>query len=294
MEELQKAAQAIAAGNKAEANLLLARVIKADPNNVEAWILLSESAATPQQAETFLKRALLVDPDNEDATARLAAHQGAPAAAAPAEPAAQAESPAPPQAAAITPAPPAEAEVPAEPAATEVPVAAEAIDMLPETEADTVEEAAAATPVMPVSKDPFDFEAQAEAKTLPPWLAGEEVYLASSEAAADAVEEPSAQPEVDVPDWLKEEPSETWLAENQAEEQGKVLREAGDGTPPPEATKKEPPGPAPAGVRPTPRKSAQKKKSSIPQGRTATILEAAIVIFTIAAFLLMIWYFFGQ
>ena len=290
MEELQKAAQAIAAGNKAEANLLLARVIKADPNNVEAWILLSESAATPQQAETFLKRALLVDPDNEAARARLAAHQGVPAATTPAEPVIQAESSAPPEAPAgeaapIAPAPPAEAEVPAE---------AEAAEIQPETEADSAEEAAAAIPVMPVSQDPFDFEAQAEAKTLPPWLVGEEMYLASSESAADAAAEPSTQPEVEVPDWLKEEPSETWLAENQAEEQGKVLSQAGDGTPPAEVTKKQPPGPAPAGVRPTPRKSASKKKSSIPQGRTATILEAAIVIFTIAAFLLMIWYFFGQ
>lgn len=287
MEELQKAAQAIAAGNKAEANLLLARVIKADPNNVEAWILLSESAATPQQAETFLKRALLVDPDNEAARARLAAHQGVPATTTLAEPVIQAESPTPPKAPAgeeapIAPAPPVEAEVPVE---AEAPA---------EAEADSAAEAATAVPIMPVSQDPFDFEAQAEAKTLPPWLVGEEMYLASSEAAVEAVAEPPIQPEVEVPDWLKEEPSETWLAENQAKEQGKVLWQAGDGTPPPETTKKQPPGPAPAGVRPTPRKSAPKKKSSIPQGKTATVLEAAIVIFTIAAFLLMIWYFFGQ
>ena len=54
MEELEKAAQAIAAGNHREAHLLLARVIKSHPDNVDAWLMLSQVPTETQFAGSAL------------------------------------------------------------------------------------------------------------------------------------------------------------------------------------------------------------------------------------------------
>lgn len=72
MEQLARAAAAIEAGNMSEAHVLLAQAIKANPNDVDAWLLLSQTAGSVEQKKTFLKRALIVDPDNATARQRLA------------------------------------------------------------------------------------------------------------------------------------------------------------------------------------------------------------------------------
>jgi hypothetical protein len=197
MEQLAKAAAAIEAGNMSEAHVLLAQAIKANPNDVDAWLLLSQTAGSAEQKKTFLKRALIVDPDNETARQRLADLETM-SGAAPAE-------------TAVEQAPPAEAAsaeeegpaVPADEAVAEVPVveepptppshnladtvivgAPEATLVLPTpTPAEVMAEPDATTPVE-AFVDPFDFDSQEE--QVPGWLLGEVV-------AAEAVAETSIE-----------------------------------------------------------------------------------------------------
>ncbi len=72
MASLEKAAEAIDAGNISEAHVLLAQAITTDPNNVEAWLLLSRTAVSQEQQKTFLQRVLLIDPANAQAQMELA------------------------------------------------------------------------------------------------------------------------------------------------------------------------------------------------------------------------------
>jgi hypothetical protein len=66
---------------------------------------------------------------------------------------------------------------------------------------------------LPVSDKMDDFLAQAEADSLPPWLAGEEGALAASFPPAGELPQVDllGEPE-DLPDWLQEEPAQEWMS----------------------------------------------------------------------------------
>jgi tetratricopeptide (TPR) repeat protein len=55
-----------------QARSLLARVLKLDQNNVQAWLWLSTVVDTPREQEACFKNVLAVDPDNKHARAGLA------------------------------------------------------------------------------------------------------------------------------------------------------------------------------------------------------------------------------
>lgn len=71
-------AQAAAAANSLdEANELLLKVVSADPQNEQAWLLLSEVAPEVRQSIACLERVLLLNPENAQAQAWLALAQAA-------------------------------------------------------------------------------------------------------------------------------------------------------------------------------------------------------------------------
>jgi hypothetical protein len=261
MEQLQQAEAAIAAGNKQEAYLLLARVLKQDQKNVEAWLLLSQAAATSEQERLFLDKAARIDPQNEAVQARLAALDT-----------------------------PDEALVELEPKETEpaMKVPEEAlVELEPaETEPATIvpEEAALA---LPISEDPLDYEAQAEGETLPPWLAGEELLEFAEEADEEiigtelvATETTTWAPDEEVPDWLQDEPEESWLAEPIEPTTPDEPEPAVEEEIQPEKVDETQPAPQPA------------KSKAKPSARRGSLLEWAIAGFAIVVFLLLIYFLF--
>ena len=73
----EQAQTAINAGNKREAHVHLANLLKQEPANVEAWYLLS-TVSPPEKRELFLNKVLKFDPTHADALADLATlHQPA-------------------------------------------------------------------------------------------------------------------------------------------------------------------------------------------------------------------------
>lgn len=74
------------AGDKAKAHLLLARLIKDDSRNAEAWHQLSIVVDDPQQQIIFTRRALAIDVHHAAARKRLAALVGTKPAAPPPAP----------------------------------------------------------------------------------------------------------------------------------------------------------------------------------------------------------------
>lgn len=208
MDELQRASAAIAAGNKGEAHQLLAQAIKADPNNVDAWLLLSQTAALPEQQKTFLKRVLIIDPDNQTAKSRLEVLETE-----------TREREAPEQ---LLEEPPQQDEpaLPESPAPSEadVTVVSEAAAPWPGEEADTVvvqapqvmltdqpeglvEQEMGAGLLEPdaVFSDPFEFDSQSDTADVPDWLIGEvapaEVPWGEPEATEETELPPTDQPE---------------------------------------------------------------------------------------------------
>ncbi len=67
----ERAKQAVAANELDEANDLLLKVVSADPQNEEAWLLLSEVAPEVRQSIACLERVLALNPDNAQAKAWL-------------------------------------------------------------------------------------------------------------------------------------------------------------------------------------------------------------------------------
>lgn len=104
------------------------------------------------------------------------------------------------------------------------------------------------SPSLPVSQDQGDWGAQAEATTIPPWLAGQQTYQAealsqTSDGAslADFAEPTTTQPAQDIPDWLKEEPAVEEIEEERVQEEPVAAA-----TPTPASTPAPAPKPAPA------------------------------------------------
>lgn len=279
MEQLEQATAAIADGKDKEAQMLLAQILKADPQNVEAWVLLSQVAASPEQAQIFLERAARIDPTNEMVQERFAAMRTPPD-----------EAPAPMEAPAVE-ATEEEAfdqvetePVEAEPADLEQVVEEEAVFMMEEEE-DTPDD----LPVIPVSTDPMDFEAQAEGDTLPPWLEGEEEYLALGAATNGGngealAEDLAVKSDVDLPDWLREEPVELWDEDQPDAPEDEPVSEpsmvAEDIVKP--LSKED--------VAASKKRPEKKQKSSV---QRSAILEWAIAGFAILLFLILIFILFG-
>jgi hypothetical protein len=69
---LDEAIQAIQYGDRALGIRLLAQALRADPQNVQAWLWMSEVADTEEQRRECLHRAVAIDPLNRTARARLA------------------------------------------------------------------------------------------------------------------------------------------------------------------------------------------------------------------------------
>ena len=69
---LQQAIQAIQYGDRASGKRLLAQVLYADPQNVQAWLWMSEVADTDVQQRECLERVVAIAPQNQAARARLA------------------------------------------------------------------------------------------------------------------------------------------------------------------------------------------------------------------------------
>jgi hypothetical protein len=77
--DLNRAVQAINAGNIAEARLILKHVIDLNPRNVRAWELMADIVTEPKHVALCLERVLKYDPQNQAARQKLAALRNQPA-----------------------------------------------------------------------------------------------------------------------------------------------------------------------------------------------------------------------
>ena len=71
MRNLQIAWEAIEKGDHVEAQSLVAQILRDDPRNAEAWMILGEAVSGDKQV-LFLRKALQLNPDLEPAKERLA------------------------------------------------------------------------------------------------------------------------------------------------------------------------------------------------------------------------------
>jgi thioredoxin-like negative regulator of GroEL len=69
--QLKQAITAYKSGEKQKAQKLLARLVKAEPNNEEAWFWLAACIENPEQRQYCLKRVLKINPDNVQAKRAL-------------------------------------------------------------------------------------------------------------------------------------------------------------------------------------------------------------------------------
>jgi cytochrome c-type biogenesis protein CcmH/NrfG len=171
-EKLQEAISAARSGQKTEAQQLLAEVLKDDPNETQAWFLLSNLVDSKQKKAAYLSKVLALEPDHEMAQTMLGRLQEE------AEPVSGAETVVEPEIMLE------EAADEAEPAP--VVVSANTADFLAQQRGDTL-------PDWLIEEDGLDFVTEGEA-------------VVSDESSADeAVSEEEA-----VPDWLQEEVPESW------------------------------------------------------------------------------------
>lgn len=178
-EKLQQAISAARNGQSTEAQLLLTEVLKENPDETQAWFLLSTLVDSEQKKIAYLGKVLALDPGHQMAQKMLGRLQGA-------------------------------AEVEAEIAAGET----EAVEVAGMAD----EEGAAVSEAITVSQSAADFLAQEKGDTLPEWLVEEEgleiveslepVHSGGDEAVGD----------LEIPDWLQEGVSEGWSEESPAEE----------------------------------------------------------------------------
>ncbi len=63
--KLEQAVQAIKSGNKSAGLVLLAQVIRSDPNNESAWIWMATAQDDPEKKKQSLERVLKINPANE-------------------------------------------------------------------------------------------------------------------------------------------------------------------------------------------------------------------------------------
>jgi len=69
--DLQKAIQLVKSGNKIEGGRILAKLVKAEPDNEQAWLWLSTCVISVEQKRYCLKQALRINPKNEHTKKQL-------------------------------------------------------------------------------------------------------------------------------------------------------------------------------------------------------------------------------
>lgn len=151
---LQDAINATKAGNKKEAQLLLAQNLKENPDDVQSWYLLSMLVDSKEKQALYLSKTLALDPQHEKANERL----------------------------------------------------------------DIMRYASEAAANITISEDDGDFINQAEGDTLPEWLAADadSLQLEKTRPVSEVEEEveevaPDAADAEQVPQWLQENVSESWV-----------------------------------------------------------------------------------
>ncbi|HMR99189.1 MAG TPA: hypothetical protein PKE62_08025 [Anaerolineales bacterium] len=70
--ELQKAIQLVKEGNKIDGGRILAKLVKAEPNNEQAWLWLSTCVVPSEQKYFCLNKVLAINPNNSNALKALA------------------------------------------------------------------------------------------------------------------------------------------------------------------------------------------------------------------------------
>lgn len=230
-EELEQAFAAIKNGEEEQARVLLARMLKDDPEYVPGWVLLSKLAPNRIQKAAFLDKILALDPGHIYARQEMGALEagvsampevelsgdfdGEIVAADVAEVDVLAGAP---EATAVEP-PQIGAEVVLQdelPSAEEAEHGPEFVEEEWQPERDEVREEPSAVEEesrMPISADPLDYEGQATGDTLPPWLADDEALLIDELAGDEIGDEGRMPPEPDLPDWLTEEAAPGWQSE---------------------------------------------------------------------------------
>lgn len=77
-QQLQQAFQLIKAGNKTDAAKLLVPIVRNEPNNADAWWLLSNAVTNVEQQRRALEKVLSLRPDDDRARRKLAQVNGLP------------------------------------------------------------------------------------------------------------------------------------------------------------------------------------------------------------------------
>ncbi len=179
-EKLQQAIAAARDGQSTEAQLLLTQLLQEDPNDVQAWFLLSNLVDSEQKKTAYLGKVLALDPQHEMAAQALARLQTERVV----EEAVETETETETETAVI----PDEPDLPAQPTELDMPA---------------------------ISTDSIDLMAQEAGDTVPAWLAEEGdldwEQLESEDIELESVLEPEES--VEVPDWLQEDAEKTWEEE---------------------------------------------------------------------------------
>jgi hypothetical protein len=201
--QLQKAVTAMRAGKKEEARLLLEELAASDPHNVHVLFLLSGLVRTRDEQMALVARVLEIDAGHVGAQKRWEQLQPRTAAA---------------KAAAAVASEPAEGATQAAPTEMQLPSATRMGMEEPSGQRQAPPEPAPPLaapdkePALPVSDKLDDFMAQAEADTVPPWLARPEAAAASLLAGTAKIPQLDlVDKSDDLPDWLQEEPAQQWL-----------------------------------------------------------------------------------
>jgi hypothetical protein len=176
--QLQKAVTAVRAGKRTEAHHLLEDILQQEPENVHAWFLLSTVAPSREKQIEHLYQVLALEPDHAGAQKRLA-----------------------------------QLGITAGPAGASRPQPADEASPDTTLAATTISRAATESKQpepLPISSESGDFFAQADADTIPAWLASEETIFNTSSlekpAGSSEFAAPFANAE-ELPTWLQDTPA---------------------------------------------------------------------------------------
>lgn len=182
--KLKQAIAATRAGQSKEAQILLTQVLKENPNQVQAWYLLSLLVDSPAKQQAYLQKVVALDPTHEKAQELLAQSQST---SAPAPPTPVEKHP--------TPPPPA----PALPtSATPTDFSAQAAgDTIPDWLTDMQPETAVSEPPAPVEPEAIannqeEIPEWLKKTVADPWLESEQPTLVSEPKSEPATELPAA------------------------------------------------------------------------------------------------------
>lgn len=209
---LQNAINATRAGDKKEAQLLLAQNLKENPDDAQSWYLLSMLVDSKEKQAIYLSKTLALDPTHEKANERL-----------------------------------------------------EIINYAAETSANIT-----------ISEDEDDFIYQAEGDSLPQWLATDASSLQLNKAKPAAAEDEEEngekeKPTKQVPQWLQENVSESWVIQEPATQVS--ISQPDEGQEPSSETAK-----AQEAQAPVPKKRRPKKVRTVKEEKSRLNLILAVLI----------------